>query len=267
MNNSENRPLAAVTGASSGIGFELAKELARRGYDLAIAAEDAGIKDAARDIEQDGVIVTPVQVDLANYDGVGKFHGALKAIGRPVDVIAINAGIGVGGDFARETDLDKEIRLINLNVTSSVHLAKRVLKDMVERREGRVLFTASIAGAAPGPREAVYSASKAFLLSFSEALRNELKDTGVTVTALMPGPTETNFFHRAEMDETKVGQSEKDDPAEVARQGIEALLDGRDRVVAGSFKNKLFAVAGRLAPEAAAEMHRKQAEPVSTNGE
>ena len=265
MNNSENRPLAAVTGASSGIGFELAKELARRGYDLAIDAEDAGIKDAARDIEQDGAIVTPVQVDLANYDGVEKFYAELKATGRPVDVIAINAGVGVGGDFARETELDKEIKLINLNVTSSVHLAKRVLKDMVDRHEGRVLFTSSIAGAAPGPREAVYAASKAFLFSFSEALRNELKDTGVTVTALMPGPTETNFFHRAEMDDTKVGQSEKDDPAEVARQGVEALLDGRDRVVAGSFKNKLFVAAGRLAPETAAEMHRKQAEPVSAD--
>jgi short-subunit dehydrogenase len=145
-------------------------------------------------------------------------------------------------------------------VTSAVHLTKRVAKDMVARKQGRILFTSSIAAAAPGPFEAVYAASKAFLFSFSEALRNELQDTGVTVTAFMPGATETNFFQRAGMDDTKVGQSEKDDPAEVAREGVEALLAGKDRVVAGSFKNKLFAAAGRMMPETAAGMHRRQAE-------
>jgi short-subunit dehydrogenase len=267
MSNLESRPLAAITGASCGIGFELARELSNRGYDLIIAAEDDGISDAARALEQSGALVTAVQVDLANYDGVEKLYSEIEALGRPLDVVAINAGVGVGGDFARETDLRAEVNLINLNVTSAVHLAKRVLPGMAERKQGRVLFTSSIAGVAPGPFEAVYAASKAFLFSFSEALRNELKDSGVTVTALMPGATETNFFHRAGMDDTKVGQSEKDDPAEVAREGVDALLAGRDRVVAGSFKNKLFATAGRLMPETAAGMHRKQTEPAETKAE
>ena len=260
METQSNKPLAVVTGASSGIGFELAKELTNRGFDLVIAAEDERISQAATQLQQNGNTVTPVQVDLADYDGVEKFYNELKSTGRPLDVVAINAGIGVGGDFARETDLRAEFNLINLNVTSSVHLAKRVLQDMVERKQGRILFTSSIAAAAPGPFEAVYAASKAFLFSFSEALRNELKDSGVTVTALMPGPTETNFFHRAGMDDTKVGQSEKDDAAQVAQEGIEALMAGEGYVVAGSFKNKLFAAAGRVAPESAAQMHRKQAE-------
>lgn len=260
METQSNKPLAVVTGASSGIGFELAKELTNRGFDLVIAAEDERISQAATQLQQNGNTVTPVQVDLADYDGVEKFYNELKSTGRPLDVVAINAGIGVGGDFARETDLRAELNLINLNVTSSVHLAKRVLQDMVERKQGRILFTSSIAAAAPGPFEAVYAASKAFLFSFSEALRNELKDSGVTVTALMPGPTETNFFHRAGMDDTKVGQSEKDDAAQVAQEGIEALMAGEGYVVAGSFKNKLFAAAGRVAPESAAQMHRKQAE-------
>jgi uncharacterized protein len=255
-----NRPIAAVTGASSGIGLELAKELARKGFDLVVAAEDPGIESAARDISALGANVLPVQVDLADYDGVEKFYRELKTR-EPVDIVAINAGIGVGGDFARETDLKAELRLIDLNVTSCVHLAKRVVPDMLPRKQGRILITSSIAATAPGPFEAVYAASKAFLFSFSEALRNELKDSGITVTALMPGATETNFFHRAGMDNTKVGQSEKDDPAEVARDGIQALMAGKDRVVAGSFKNTVLATAGRVAPATAAEVHRKQAEP------
>jgi short-subunit dehydrogenase len=252
-----------VTGASTGIGYELGLELARRGYDLVIAAEDPGINAAARDMEQLGAIVTAAQVDLATYDGVEKLYTAAKSPGRPFDVVAINAGVGVGGDFVH-TDLEAELKLIDLNVKSAVHLAKRVLQDMAPRRQGRILFTSSIAATAPGPFEAVYAASKAFLFSFSEALRSELKDQGITVTALMPGATETNFFHRAGMDDTKVGQSEKDDPAEVAREGIDALMAGKDRVIAGSLKNTLFATAGRLAPETAAEMHRKQTEPKHT---
>jgi uncharacterized protein len=255
------KPIAVVTGASSGIGLELARELARKGYDLVIAAEDQGIESAAQDIATLGANAFPVQVDLADYDGVEKLWSELESR-KPLDVVAINAGIGVGGDFA-STDLDAELRLIDLNIKSAVHLAKRVVPEMVRRKQGGLLFTSSIAATAPGPFEAVYAASKAFLFSFSEALRNELQDAGVTVTALMPGATETNFFHRAGMDNTKVGKSEKDDPAEVARQGIEALLKGKDRVVAGSFKNKVLAAGGRLAPETAAEVHRKQAEPRS----
>lgn len=257
------KALAVVTGASSGIGLELAKEFARRGFDLAIVADSPKIHQAAGEIRALGANVDAVQIDLSTYEGVEQFY---SGIGRPVDAIAINAGVGVGGDFTRQTNLEAELKLIDLNVKSTVHLAKLALKDMLANNRGRVLFTASIASAAPGPFEAVYAASKAFVFSFSEALRNELRDTEITITALMPGATETNFFHRAGMDETKVGQSKKDDPAEVAREGVEALLSDKDRVVAGSFKNKLFAAAGRLAPEAAADMHRKEAEPINANG-
>lgn len=263
MSNSNGKPLGIVTGASSGIGYELAKELAKRGFDLIVAAEDPGIERAAGEIGRTGSKVIPVQIDLATYDGVENFYKSVKAGGRPVDVAVLNAGVGVGGDFTRETDLQAELNLIDINVVSPVHLAKRVLKDMVERKQGRVLITSSIAAMAPGPFEAVYAASKAFLFSFSHALRNELQDSGVTVTALMPGPTETNFFHRAGMDNTKIGQSEKDDPAQVAREGIEALMAGEDHVVAGSFKNKVFAATGRIAPETAAKLHGEEAKPGS----
>jgi uncharacterized protein len=267
MGNSSHRMFAVITGASSGIGYELAREFARNGFDLLIAAEDPGIMDAAKNIENLGASVLPFQVDLATYDGVEALYGKIKSTERLVDAIAINAGVGVGGDFARATSLQAELDLINLNVTSSVHLAKRVVKDMVDRGQGRILFTSSIAATMPAPFEAVYGASKAFLLSFSEALGNELKGTGVTVTALMPGATETNFFHRAAMDDTKVGASQKDDPAEVARDGFEALMAGEDKVIAGSFKNKLQGGLGsRILPETVkAELHRKQAEPGSAN--
>lgn len=183
-----------------------------------------------------------------------------------MDAIAINAGVGVGGEFARETDLQDELNLINLNVVSTVHLAKRVVKEMVERGYGRILFTASIAALMPGPFEAVYAASKAFVHSFAEALRNELKDTGVTVTSLMPGPTDTNFFHRADMDDTRAGSSKKDDPAEVAKQGFEALMAGKDSIVAGSIGTKIQGTISKILPDTVnAEQHRKLTEPGSAH--
>ena len=264
MNNLLTRPLAVVTGASNGIGYELAKQFAQNGFDLIITATGATINEAARDFEELGAKVEIVQADLATYDGVEKLYKQIQATGRPVDAIAINAGVGVGGDFARETDLQDELNLINLNVVSSVHLAKRVVKDMVERGQGRILFTSSIAAIMPGPFEAVYAASKAFIHSFSSALRNELKDTGVTVTSLMPGPTDTNFFHRAGMDDTKVGAGEKDDPAQVAKQGFEALMAGEDAVIAGSLKTKLMGNVSKVLPDTVkAEQHRQLTEPGS----
>lgn len=264
MDGATIRPLAVVTGASSGIGYELAKQFVEHGYDLVIAAEDPGITSAARDLAVLGTLVEPVQVDLATYDGVEALYAAMRATGRPIDAIAINAGVGVGGDFGRQTDLQDELKMIQLNVVSTVHLAKRVVKDMLAQGHGRILFTSSIAALMPGPFEAVYAASKAFVQSFSEALRNELKDTGVTVTALQPGPTETNFFHRAGLDDTRVGTSKKDDPAQVAEQGFEALMAGKDHVIAGSLKTKAQAAMTNVLPSTAnAEQHRKMAEPGS----
>jgi short-subunit dehydrogenase len=169
---------------------------------------------------------------------------------------------GVGGDFARDNDLAAELRLIGLNVTGAVHLAKLVLPGMIAAGHGGLLFTSSIAATAPGPYHAAYAASKAFLLSFAEALRYELRDTGVTVTALMPGPTGTEFFDRAGMQDTRLYGAKKDDPATVAREGVEALLAGKDHVVAGSARNKVQTAAARVLPDTVtARMQARQTEP------
>jgi len=267
MNHQQQRLFAVVTGASSGIGFELAKVFAENGYDLLITAEDVEIEATHRELNQLTASVECAREDLSTEEGVQRLYGRIQATARPVDAIALNAGIGAGGDFARETELRKELRLIDLNVRSTVQLCKLVVQDMVARNEGRILFTSSIASTMPGAYQAVYNASKSFVQSFALALRNELKDTGVTVTSLMPGPTETEFFERAEMLDTPVGEEEKDDPAEVARQGFEALMAGKEKVVGGSFKNKAQTVMGKVVPDPVkAEMHRKMAQP-ATAGE
>ncbi len=255
------RPFAVVTGASSGIGFELAKQFAINGFDLLITAEDAELMTAAQRLEQTGSQVEVVRVDLTGDDGVDELFRRITATGRPVAAIALNAGIGGGGAFL-DSDLDDELRIIDLNVRSTVHLARHVLPEMVARGEGRVLFTSSIASGMPGSFQAVYNASKSFVQSLSLALRDELRDTGVTVTSLMPGPTETEFFERADMLDTKVGESKKDDPADVARQGFEALMAGKERVVAGSLATKLEGRGSRFIPDSIkAKMHRQMAEP------
>lgn len=266
MQDSSTRPLAVVTGASDGIGYELAKQFAQNGFDLLVTATGTKLEEAAQTCRERGARVETVEADLATYDGVERLYNQIRATGQPVAAIAINAGVGVGGEFSHETDLQDELNLINLNVVSSVHLAKRIVKDMVDRGEGRVLFTASIAALMPGPFEAVYAASKAFIHSFAEAIRNELKDTGVTVTSLMPGPTDTNFFHRAGMDDTRVGANPKDDPAEVARQGFEALMAGKDAVIAGSPMTKLQGNVSKVLPDTVrAEQHRQLTEPGSAH--
>ena len=257
-----HRPLAVVTGASSGIGFELARIFGENGFDLLIAAEDAELTVALESLE--GAVPTEVRahrVDLAREDGVTELYEHILATGRPVEALALNAGIGAGGAFT-ETQLVDELRLIDLNVRSTVHLCKLVLADMVERDHGRILLTSSIASTMPGSFQAVYNASKSFVQSFTLAIRNELKDTGITVTSLMPGPTETEFFERAHMEDTEVGAEEKDDPAEVARQGFEALMAGEEKVVAGSLINKVQVLAGHVLPDSfKAERHREMAEP------
>jgi uncharacterized protein len=249
-----------VTGATSGIGLELARQLADRGYDLIVAAEQDRVNEVAESLQG----ARTVQADLAEFDGVETLVAASDFVGVPVSVLVINAGVGVGGPFAGESSVREHLNVVNLNVTSAVHLTKRILPRMIERGEGRLLFTSSVAATAPGPYEAVYAASKAFLSSFAEALREELKDTGVTVTALMPGPTDTEFFERAGMQDTKIGSGPKDDPAEVAREGIEAMLAGKDHVVAGSAKNRLQTAAAKVLPDkVSAKAHAKNSEPGS----
>lgn len=265
---SVDKRLALVTGASSGIGFELAKQLAERGFDLVINAEDdARLQRAAEQIRAVGARVEAVRADLRVHQETEALFAAAAALGRPLDVVVLNAGVGRGGAFV-DTDLSDELEIIDLNVRSTVHLAKLVVRDMAGRDTGRVLVTSSIASTVPGSFQAVYNASKSFLQSFAEALQNELKDTGVTVTSLMPGPTETGFFHRADMDDTKVGRQDKDDPAQVARQGLDALFSGKDKLVAGSLKTRAQGLASKVLPDTAkSQAHRKMAEPGSGDRE
>jgi short-subunit dehydrogenase len=250
--SSTARPLAVVTGASTGIGRALADELASRGFDLVIAADEDRIATAARELSP-GAGVTAVQVDLSTAGGVEELHRRVRELGRPVAVAALNAGIAANGRFDRSSLAD-DLRVVDLNVRSVVHLAKLLVRDMLAAGEGRLLVTSSIAAVAPGPYQATYSASKAFVHSFAVAIGHELKGTGVTVTSLMPGPTDTDFFARADMeDDTRLGRSgHKDDPAEVAKDAVDALLEGRSSVVAGSFANRIQAELGTHLPDALA---------------
>lgn len=259
MTNS--RPLAVVTGASSGIGRELARQFATNGFDVVVAAENDELAVAAGELASTGADVQAVQADLSTDEGAEKLVAAIAATGRQVDALALNAGVGNGGAFV-DVPLADEQRLIALNIGSTVHLAKRIVPGMARRGTGRVLFTSSVASQMPGPYYATYAASKAFIQSFAQALRYELKDTGVTVTALLPGPTDTGFFERADMEGTSVDSSDKDDPAEVARDGFEALMAGRAQVVAGSAKNKVQVAAAKLMPDQArAATHAKMTKP------
>jgi short-subunit dehydrogenase len=254
--------LAIITGASSGIGYNLAKVFAENGFDIVINAEDTRLATAEIELKQLGAHVTAIQADLATYEGVKKFWTEVEKLDRPVEAAAINAGVGIGGLFA-ETDLDREINLVRLNVESVVHLSKYVVRHMMERHKGRILITSSIAGEMVAPREAVYAASKAFELSFAKSLRAELVDTGVTVTALQPGPTDTDFFHRAGMDNTEVGSEGKNEmqPYDVAKEGFEALMKGEKHVYTG-WKTKVEGATSAVIPDAVkAAMHDKMAKP------
>jgi len=261
MSTPSTRPLAVVTGASSGIGLELAKQFADNGFDLVIAAEDAELAAAARELQGRGAAVESVQVDLTDLSGVDLLWSRVTAVGRPA-AVALNAGIGKGGPFA-ENALEDELAVIDLNVRSTVALAKHVVRDMVARGEGRILFTSSIASTQPGANHAVYNASKSFVQSFALALRQELGDRGVSVTSLMPGPTDTEFFARADLEGTPIGDtSMKDDAADVARQGFEALMKGEERVVASSLMTKLQGYGGRFIPDSLkAKAHELLAKP------
>lgn len=255
---SATRPFAIVTGASTGIGFELARRCAKEGYDLLIAADEPAIENAAAMLRSAGTEVEAVQADLSTTDGVEKLYTAVK--GRSVDVLMANAGRGLGHAFL-DQDFEKARHVIDTNVTGTVYLIHKVGNDMRRKGAGRILITGSIAGFMPGSFQAVYNGTKAFLNSFSFALREELKDTQVTVTCLMPGATETEFFTRAEMMDTKVGTDEKDDAAKVASDGFEAMMNGEGDVVSG-LKNKVQSSVANITPAGVlAGQHRKMAEP------
>ena len=241
---SMSKPFAIVTGASSGIGLELAAICAQEGFDLLVAADRPEIQSAADRFRGLGADVTAVETDLATTDGVDRLWAA--AAGRPVDALLANAGHGLGRAFLDQDFADVR-HVIDTNVTGTVYLVQLVGRAMRSRGQGRILLTGSIAGFMPGTYQAVYNGTKAFVDSFSFALRAELKDTGVTVTCLMPGATETDFFERADMLDTKVGQGKKDDPADVARVGFDAMMRGDGDVVSG-WKNKLQSAIANVTP-------------------
>lgn len=252
------RPLAVVTGASSGIGFELAKLCVEDGYDVLVCADEPEIRRAAERLGNGGARVEPVEADLGTEAGVERLAAAIG--GRRVDALLANAGRGLGHAFL-DQDWPEAKDVVDLNVTGTLSLIHRVGRGMRDRGEGRILITGSTAGYMPGAYQAVYNATKAFLDSFAYALRNELKETGVTVTCLMPGPTETEFFDRADLKDSAVGETGmKADPAKVARDGFEAMKKGRAGEVSG-FMNKLQVMFSGVIPETViAQMHRHLAE-------
>jgi short-subunit dehydrogenase len=259
--DANSRPLAIVTGASSGIGYHLAQNCVEHGFDLIIAA-DTNIEEARTTLSSKGAEVEALQVDLSTEQGVDEL---LEMVGdRPVAALLANAGHGLGKAFL-DQDWDEARGVIDTNITGTVYLIQQIAKSMVAERAGRILITGSIAGFMPGSFQAVYNGTKAFIDSFSWALRNELKDSGVTVTCLMPGATDTDFFARADMLDTKVAQGKKDDPADVARIGFDAMMKGEGDVVSG-LKNKLQAGIANITPSSVlAEQHRRMAEPGSAH--
>lgn len=267
MSETSGRPLALVTGASTGIGQELAKLFAADGYDLVITATH-GLEHTAAEVTRVGAAtVLVVEADLTRYEGVEALVEAIEANGRPLEAVAFNAGVGLGGYFVGGTELARELEMIQLNVVSQVHLTKRLLPDMVARRSGKLLYTASISGTMPTPYETVYGATKAFLISFAEAVKSEIKDSGITVTLLMPGQVDTNFWPRAGMLDNKLGVGEKARPDQVAKEGFDAMKASKDRIVAGMMSSKLIGkVINNVAPDTVkADLHAKEARPGSAH--
>ncbi|MBS0659340.1 MAG: SDR family NAD(P)-dependent oxidoreductase [Verrucomicrobia bacterium] len=255
-----SRPLAVVTGASSGIGYHLARQCVRHGFDLIIAADDPSIQQAAIELEAEGGQVEAMEADLATIDGVDRLLAQIA--GRPVAALLANAGHGLGHAFL-DQDFAAIRHVVDTNITGTIYLIHRIGRGMRTEGQGRILITGSIAGFMPGTYQAVYNGTKAFIDSFSFALRAELKGSGVTVTCLMPGATDTDFFARAGMLDTKVGTSKKDDPSMVAEVGFQAMMDGEGDIVSG-WKNKVQSAIANITPaEVLAEQHRKMAEPGS----
>ena len=255
---------AIVTGASTGIGFELATLAAKNGYDLLVVADEPLIEAAAQDFRQFGTDVQALEADLSTFDGVDQLLSA--AGGRQIDLVCANAGRGLGEAFL-DQDIAEWRKVIDTNVVGTSYLLQKVLRDMVARNDGKVLVTGSIAGYIPGAFQAVYNGTKSYVDSFVAAIQNEIKDAdGVTLTNLMPGPVETEFFDRAHMMDTSVGTDpKKSDPADVAKDGWDALMAGKAAVVSG-WKNKIQSAVANITPNAVlAEQHRKMAEPGTAN--
>jgi short-subunit dehydrogenase len=255
-----------ITGATSGIGYELAKLFAKDRYNLVIVARhEDKLEQTARELQQHGIQVVPIAKDLFEPESGFELYEDIKARGIEIDILVNDAGQGMYGEFT-DTPIRRELDIIQLNISSLVVLTKQFLQDMVARGEGKILNLSSIASKSPGPYQSVYHGTKAFVQSFTEAINNEVKETGVTITALLPGATDTDFFNKAEMNDSKMVQEGKlDDAAKVAKDGYEALMKGKDMVVSG-FKNKVSVAMSNVMPDsAAANSMRKQQQPVGTD--
>lgn len=253
-----------ITGGTTGIGFELARIFAKNGHNLIIVARDeAELQTAAEELKKSGTDVITISKDLFNSESSFELYDEINTRDLTVDILVNNAGQGLYGEFA-ETDIWRELNIIQLNISSLVILTKTFLQEMLQRGEGKILNLSSIASKAPGPLQAVYHGTKAFVQSFTEAVRNEVKDTGITITALLPGPTDTDFFNKAEMQDAKnVKEGKLADPAKVAQDGYDALMRGDDMVVSG-IKNKVQVAMSNILPDSmVAEQVHQQQKPVS----
>jgi short-subunit dehydrogenase len=263
-----NGKYALITGATSGIGYELAKLFAKDGYNLIIVARgtDGGLEQTATELKSSGIEVITLAKDLFKREDAFSVYDEVKAKGIEIDVLVNDAGQGLYGLFT-ETELERELNIIQLNVASLVILTKKFLQDMVARGNGKILNLSSMASKSPGPWQSVYHGTKAFVQSFSEAIYNENKEKGVTVTALLPGPVDTDFFNKADMNESKAVQDKSKlyDPADVAKDGYEALMNGDDKVISGLKIKMQVAMSNMTTDSMAAENTRKMQEPVGTN--
>lgn len=254
-----------ITGATSGIGLELARLFAKDGYNqIIVARNEAELKGTSDELKEYGIEVITISKDLFKENAAQEVYDEVKFRAIEIDVLVNNAGHGHYGEFVH-TALQMELNIIQLNIVSLVVLTKLFLKDMVERGEGKILNTSSIASKSPGPWQSVYHATKAFVQSFTEAVRAEVKETGVTITALLPGVTDTDFFNKANMTDSKIVQdkSKMADPADVAKDGYDALMAGKDMVISG-FNNKLDVALNTLnSDEKAAEKTKKRQEPAA----
>lgn len=264
--SSGSRPLALVTGASNGIGYELALEFARGGFDLLATGRSPTIHRVEEDFARSGAGTATVQADLSTAEGTETLWKAVQDHGQPVEAAALNAGIGLGGAFL-DNDLDEQMRLIEINISSVVRMSKHLADAMVHRGRGRILITSSISATLPTPYETVYGPSRAFTRMFALSLREELRGSGVTVTTLMPGATNSDFHARAGMNDTAFGPNEgKNDKAEIARQAFDALLAEKPEVVAGDRATKRTALTNRFLPEPLkAARHARKAKPRGTD--
>jgi short-subunit dehydrogenase len=260
---------ALITGATSGIGYELTKLFAKDGYDLVIVArsEDDLNTTAEELIAQYGINVITISKDLFNVKNAFALYDEVVGRGIEINVLVNDAGQGLYGEFI-DTSIDRELAIIELNICSLVVLTKLFLKDMASKGEGKILNLSSIAGKLPGPFQSVYHGTKAFVQSFTEAIRNEVRDTGVTITALLPGATDTDFFDKADMLQSKIVQEGSlSNAADVAKDGYKALMNNDDMVVSG-LKNKMQVAMSNVIPdEMVANMMHKQQEPVKSSGE